>query len=276
MIIETLKMRGMTCINCSQQGHTFSNCKYPIISYGILGYHRKDPGPPGLSKPGDELRYLLVQRKDSIGFLDFVRGKYDQKMQRDKVLELLVGEMTLDEKLKLLNCNFDQIWSDMWLNKNSRIYKYDYEIAKKKFKNVDIEHMIKSSLEETKWLDTEFSIPKGRKNNQEYTLECAIREFSEETGLKRQNITIINNYKPVEEIFHGSNGVVYKHVYYLAEINTDIIPAINYKNVLQAGEIKYINWFSYKEAMNVFRNYESTKRAVIHKVHKLLGENESP
>jgi 8-oxo-dGTP pyrophosphatase MutT (NUDIX family) len=260
----------MICINCSQHGHTFSECKYPIISYGIIGYHRKYPGPPGLYKPGDDLRYLLVQRKDSIGFLDFVRGKYDQKTQKDKVLEVLVGEMTLEEKLKLLNCDFDKIWSDMWINKNSRIYKNDYEIAKKKFNNIDIEHMIKSSIEETKWLETEFSIPKGRKNNQEYTIACAIREFSEETGLNRQNIRIINNYRPLEEIFYGSNGVVYKHVYYIAEINTDKIPDINFKNVLQAGEIKYINWFSYKEAMNVFRNYESTKRAVIHQVHKLL------
>lgn len=263
----------MICINCSQHGHTFSECKYPIISYGILGYYRKDPGPPGLSKPGDDLRYLLVQRKDSIGFLDFVRGKYDQKMKKDKALQILIGEMTLDEKLKLLNCDFDEIWSDMWMNKNSRIYKYDYENVKKKFNNLDIEHIIKSSLEETKWLDTEFSIPKGRKNNQEYTIGCALREFSEETGLKRQNIKIINNYKPIEEIFYGSNGIVYKHVYYIAEINTDKIPDINYKNVLQAGEIKYINWFSYKEAMNVFRNYETTKRAVIHEVHKLLSGN---
>jgi len=253
-------MKYNTCINCEQAGHTFRNCMYPIISYGILGYRYTTEG----------YRYLLVQRKDTMGFIDFVRGKYDNKFKKSETLKVLVGEMTMDEKLKLLECDFDTIWGDMWMNKNSRIYKYDYDTAKKKFQSIDTEHLIKSTLSETKWTQTEFSIPKGRKNNAEYTLDCAIREFCEETGLVKDNIKMSNNTLPIEEIFYGSNGVVYKHVYFLAEINTDTIPEINYKCVLQAGEIKSIKWFTYKEAMNVFRNYDTTKRAVIHRVNKML------
>lgn len=248
------------CINCGYTGHTFRNCKYPIVSYGIIGYTITD-----------KIRYLLVQRKDTMGFIDFVRAKYDNKFKKSDILKVLVGEMTHSEKLKLLNCDFDTIWSDMWMNKNSRIYKYDYETAKKKFQSIDTEHLIESTLSETKWLETEYSIPKGRKNNAEYTLDCAIREFCEETGLRKDNIKISNNVNSIEEVFYGSNGIVYKHVYFLAEINTTIIPEINYKCVLQAGEVKNIKWFNYKDAMNVFRNYDTTKRAVIHKVNKLLS-----
>lgn len=256
-------MKHNTCINCGHLGHTFRNCKYPIVSYGIIGYRRFNY----------VLKYLLVQRKDTMGFIDFVRGKYDNKFKKSDILEVLVGEMTKSEKLKLLECDFDTIWSDMWMNKNSRIYKYDYDTAKKKFNSIDTKHLISNTLSETKWIETEYSIPKGRKNNGEYILDCAIREFCEETGLIKENIKISNNCSPIEEVFYGSNGVVYKHVYFLAEINTPVIPDINYNCVLQAGEVKCIKWFDYKAAMNIFRNYDTTKRAVIHKVDKMLKAN---
>lgn len=252
---------SIICINCLNKGHTFKDCKYPITSYGILGFKKFN---------GKEIKYLLVQRKDTMGYIDFVRGKYDSRMNKEEIFRVLIGEMTMKEKKKLLMLTFDEIWADMWMNKDSRIFKNDYETAKKKFNNINIKDMINASLIETKWEDTEFSIPKGRRNNSERVLDCAIREFSEETGYKKENIKIINNYKPVEEVFFGSNGVAYKHIYYIAEINTEVIPEIDYTNVLQAGEIKSINWFSYNEAMNVFRNYDTTKRAVIHKVNNLL------
>lgn len=260
-------MKNIICINCLNKGHTFKDCKYPITSYGIIGFikFKNDNNE-------DDIKFLLVQRKDTMGYIDFVRGKYDNKMNKEDIFKVLVGEMTIKEKKRLLMLDFDDIWSDMWMNKDSRIFKNDYEMAKKKFNNINIKEMINDSLIETKWEDTEFSIPKGRRNNSEHILDCAVREFTEETGFKKDNIKIINNNEHVEEIFYGSNGIAYKHVYYIAEINTEIIPDIDYNNVLQAGEIKYINWFTYEEAMNIFRNYDTTKRAIIHKVNKIIRQ----
>ena len=44
-------------------------------------------------------------------------------------------------------------------------------------------------------------ISKGRRLYKESDLTCAIREFCEETNIKRFNIRIIKNIGPVEEIF---------------------------------------------------------------------------
>lgn len=259
-------MRNIICINCSNRGHTFKECYFPITSYGIIGFKKfKD------ATQEDKIKFILVQRKDTMGYIDFVRGKYDTRNKKEDIFKILIGEMTLEEKKRLLKYDFDTLWDKLWINKESRIYKNEYELAKKKFNNIDVKGMIEGSLLETKWDKTEFSIPKGRRNNSENVLECAIREFTEETGFKKTNIiNIINNRKPIEEVFFGSNDIAYRHVYYIAEIDTEEIPEIDKNNVLQAGEVKTILWFSYKEAMNVFRNYETTKRVIIHTVNKIL------
>jgi Asfivirus mRNA-decapping protein g5R len=247
-------MRSIVCLNCSQPNHSFKDCRYPILSYGIIGFNK-------------DHEILLVQRKDSIGYIDLIRGKY----KNTKTLEILIGEMTYEEKLRILSMSFEELWDLLWMKKNGKIYKDDYLTAKRKFENpnIDIKNIIKSTINETKWDTTEFSIPKGRKNIYESSIECAIREFIEESGFKKSNFTLLD-LPPIQEIFFGSNGTAYCHVYYIAEIHTEVIPEIDFTNVLQAGEIKYINWFSKKSAMNIFRNYSSSKRYVINKFFDII------
>lgn len=246
----------MRCTNCSKQGHGFRDCYYPVSSYGIIAFKKID----------NQIKYLLVQRRHSIGYIDLVRGKYTP---REDCLRTLVNEMTIEEKQDIINLDFDTIWNKLWVNKKSRVFINEYENAKKKFQKMDVKNMILESLKETKWNESEFSIPKGRKNTSEKILDCALREFTEETGINTENLKCIFPM-PIEELFMGSNGVMYKHIYYIAEANTSDIPEIDNSNYLQVGEIKYINWFSYKEAMNVFRNYDKTKRAIIHKVNNII------
>ncbi len=256
--------KNIICINCCLKGHAFKECIYPVSSYGIIAFKKfyKDDGDI-------DVKFLLVQRKDSIGYIDFVRGKYDPKMKKEDVYRNLLGEMTLEEKNRLLTKTFDQIWDSLWMNKKSRVYNNDYVSAKRKMTTIDFKTMIRDSIQETKWESSEFSIPKGRRNNSEKFLDCALREFSEESGFIKSDIKYIypDNF---EEVFYGSNGLAYRHVYYLAEIERDDLPEIDKTNVLQAGEIKYLNWFSYKEAMNVFRNYDSTKRNIIYRVNNYI------
>jgi ADP-ribose pyrophosphatase YjhB (NUDIX family) len=64
----------------------------------------------------------------------------------------------------------------------------------------------------------EWGFPKGRRNRcGETGLECALRELQEETGIHRSRIEIAPG-KPFEEVFTGSNGVRYRHVYYAAKV----------------------------------------------------------
>ena len=55
------------CNNCGKQGHTFYSCKKPIISLGVIAFT--------ITRSG-EIKYLMICRKDSLGYVEFVRGKY--------------------------------------------------------------------------------------------------------------------------------------------------------------------------------------------------------
>ena len=54
------------CNNCGKLGHVFHNCKKPITSSGIIC----------VKKDKNELKYLTICRKDTLGYVDFIRGKY--------------------------------------------------------------------------------------------------------------------------------------------------------------------------------------------------------
>ena len=59
-------IKNNVCNNCGKQGHLFHQCKLPITSYGIILFKSTDQG----------IKYLMIRRKDSFGYIDFLRGKY--------------------------------------------------------------------------------------------------------------------------------------------------------------------------------------------------------
>ena len=255
-------MRDITCINCEKKGHTFKVCLQPVTSHGIIGFFRNY---------NDDIEFLLVQRKDTIGYIDFVRGKYELKggEHGNDVFETLIGEMTINEKYRILTLPFDRLWDDLWVNHDSRSYIRDYNSAKYKFSKLYTKNMISDNMKYSKWNDTEFCIAKGRKNFNETKIDCAIREFKEETGFSEDEFTVLD-IEPLEEVFYGSNGVSYRHNYYLAELNTNKIKSIEKDNFVQSGEIKNIELMNYKKTMNSFRSYESSKRNIIHRANKII------
>ena len=55
------------CNNCGNKGHLYRNCRHPILSYGIFIYTKEKNG---------EYEPILVERKDSLAYIEFFRGKY--------------------------------------------------------------------------------------------------------------------------------------------------------------------------------------------------------
>ena len=76
------------CNNCGKQGHQYHQCKLPITSYGIIAFM--------LTKDG--IKYLLIRRKDTLGYVDFIRGKYP--LNNVVYLMNMLNEMTVNEKKK--------------------------------------------------------------------------------------------------------------------------------------------------------------------------------
>jgi len=248
------------CVNCDQIGHVYKKCNKPVTSHGVLAYKRdKD----------NNLLFLLIKRKDSIGYIDFLRNKTNKKMNREDNIRALVEEMSIKEKETILHTPFDTLWDNLWCNYRSKLYINEYKKSKAHFYTLDIQSIMNDNV--SKWSTQEFCIPKGRRNSKESRYECSIREFMEETGYQRNEFTTLGENIKIEELFLGSNGVYYKHIYYMAHITTDREPEVDPNIIAQAGEVESLHWMNFKEAINSFRIYEYTKRTVIYKARDIIN-----
>jgi 8-oxo-dGTP pyrophosphatase MutT (NUDIX family) len=223
-------------------------------------------------------KVILIQRRNTIGFIEFLRGKYDVT-NFDYIVKLF-NMMTFDEKRTLREYDsFDTIRLVIGLKRES-VYKTEYDEAKVKFTTLQKHkdgNMIHKLLDKsyTRWTTPEWGLPKGRKGRKEFEIECAVREFSEETGIKNKNICVYRNVKPLEEIYKGINGVIYKHVYYLASVKETDEALKNMDIVEQGGlinfEVSNVKLFSLNECHKIIRPYYISKLNAIKKGFQLIN-----
>jgi len=214
------KKNDYYCNNCGKAGHLYHHCKLPITSNGIISFRKGE---------NKIIEYLLIRRKDTLGHIDFMRGKYSTT-NRQYIINML-NQMTMDEKSRLSTDSFETLWNTVWgENTLSAQYKNEESSSLEKFSmlrsgiviNNDkytLNDLINQSNEYEHWNEPEWGFPKGRRNHQESDYDCAIREFHEETGYSHKMLHNIQNLIPYEEIFTGSNYKSYKHKYYIMFMN---------------------------------------------------------
>jgi 8-oxo-dGTP pyrophosphatase MutT (NUDIX family) len=256
----------------------FRNCQAPVTSYGIVAVkYDKDNLQKMFSRldivdKGNEseaLEYLLIRRKDSLSFVEFLRGKYG--VSDDEYITKIIRGMTQKEQEMILLGSFDDLWLKLWGESSpSRSHRNDYDISKKKYYQIfdKLESII--GMNPSKWMEPEWGFPKGRRNPHEMDINCAIREFQEETGLKRMDFSMIQNLNPISETFFGSNGVHYCHKYYIALCNNLVNVKMNLDNEFMASEIGEIKWCSLDEAILKIRPDSLEKREILLKTSKIM------
>jgi 8-oxo-dGTP pyrophosphatase MutT (NUDIX family) len=253
------------CNNCGKQGHLFHQCRLPITSYGIILFRSSTNG----------LEFLMIRRKDSFGYIDFIRGKYSP--YNIYQIQNIINEMSLTEKKRIIEESFDQLWKKMWGSTNNIQYKNEEQSSSKKIdlirggvvinnEVINLKNIIENST--TDWVETEWEFPKGRRNYKEKDLDCALREFEEETGISQDKITIVENVLPFEEIFIGTNHKSYKHKYFLAYMND----CENSLNNFQITEVSKIEWKNLDECLESIRPYNLEKKKLIININKVLQE----
>jgi len=255
------------CNNCGKIGHLFHQCKMPIISSGIIAFRKSHTG---------ELQFLMIRRKDSLGFMDFMRGKYSI-YNREYLLNLL-KEMTIQEKQRILNNDFPTLWGELW-NKSDvgySQYRAEEHSSSEKFEALKAGITLTNGetfsladlIEETNtdWIEPEWGFPKGRRNNQETDLDCALREFKEETGISPKRLLLLENLTPFEEIFTGSNYKSYKHKYYVMRL----INSSGMTEVYDKNEVSKLEWKTYEECMQCIRPYNLEKKRILENLYYCL------
>ena len=148
------------CINCGKNSHNNKNCNEPITSCGIIcfkidnlqltkinkflfnkyiniedynynhinyynkiNFHRKD------------IKFLLIQRKHSLSYIEFLRGKYNESdiNKIKNVFEL----MSMKEVEDIKNKNFEYLWDNLWKDTaKSKSFLKEMTISQNKFNNL--------------------------------------------------------------------------------------------------------------------------------------------
>jgi hypothetical protein len=79
--------KKMICTNCGEQGHAFRQCFAPVTSYGMIIFRIKNcwnqattllnamTSVNGLDSVQANIEYLLIQRRECIGFVEIMRTK---------------------------------------------------------------------------------------------------------------------------------------------------------------------------------------------------------
>ena len=117
------------------------------------------------------------------------------------------------------------------------------------------------------WEFAEWGFPKGRRNMKENNMRCAIREFQEESDFSNDDFTLLEGINPIEETLIGTNGINYRHIYYLAIAETDKDPIINDDNKIQIEEVGDIKYMTYEETIKLIRPHHIDRKKIITQIY---------
>lgn len=245
----------MYCNNCGKKGHISRNCSEPITSYGVLLLTDIETIP----------KIVMIQRKDSLCYIEIIRGKYD--IYDTKKLKLLLDRISQDELENIKNVDFDILWKNLWLINDINETKYikEYNNSKRLFQmlkcDIEISDYIKDKKSE--FIMSEWEFPKGKKNKNERNYECAMRELEEETDIKSTDYELIENILPIIENFIGENDIRYRNIYYIGICKNTNNIRINKDNIHQKNEISNVEIVTKETAKSLLRKYNNTKYETI-------------
>lgn len=287
------------CKNCGKTGHNYKKCQEPITSLGIIAIKidfellNKDfdcnldesilldlkdnininrynsINFNNIEKCGKfkkYIKFLMISRKSSLGFIEFMRGHY-YIQEKDTLINLF--KQMYQNEIDLISANdFRFLWKYIWqsdiLNElTDKDFKYSlgkYNIIKK---NNNLDYCLKNV--KPKYDSLEWGFPKGRRLNNEKNIDSAKREFIEETNLTEKYFKILNLENLIENLV-GTDNINYKHIYYLALCDFKTKVLIDENNIQQYKEVGKIGWFNYEDSINLIRKYHNDKIKIINNI----------
>jgi 8-oxo-dGTP pyrophosphatase MutT (NUDIX family) len=288
--------KNIVCNNCGKYGHTQKQCNDPITSLGIICIKINDKntkkcvdelvhqelfdihqniiidlinGSPKI-KNEDDIEYLIIRRKHSLGYIEFIRGRYD--IENITTINHLINQITPDELQCIKTKEFKELWEEVWKKTSyNKLYLKEMEESMEKFNTLKANGYFNGNLIND-YDEPEWGFPKGRRNPNEKNLKCALREFYEETGIVKNNLIVLNKLFPLQEIFYGTNGIQYKHVYYIAIYNSTEEIGLHKIHEDQLTEIGDIKWKNLNDCLKLFRPYHEEKKKVLVSLHSFLSK----
>ena len=258
------KYKNICCSNCEEYGHIIRFCPKPIKSYGIILY----------TLINKKINYVMICRKHSIGYIEFIRGNY--KIDNGPYLYNIFDIMTENEIDNIQTLPFNELWNNLWNHKNN--INTEFKKSKHKFydlKNDKYSVTLSKLINHSKkhYQTPEWGFPKGRKNLNETMKEASIREVYEETNIQQTdyNFQLGKDNEPIlfTEEYKAFNHKIYNLSYYVAKME-DNFKISNIFNKHQENEISNIGLYTIDEVKNKIRPYYKEKIKLINKVDTFI------
>lgn len=224
---------------------------------------------------------LMIRKRYTYAFFSFVFGQYN-KNDESQLIEMF-NNMTNQEKLDILSLRFDLLWWRIWLMhppdrpsatsdetwydacEQKTLWKFlrspmpaakceSFYRKRSRFENVfmrdgglRLNKLIKSSSRST---DLTWEVPKGRANTDESTLDCARREFEEETGMPATRYQLLYDVKMLAYSY-VQNRITYCDSYYVAHTTRQGKPRVDFTMSSQLIETDAIMWIGLDDLRNI-------------------------
>ena len=109
-----------------------------------------------------------------------------------------------------------------------------------------------------------WNFPKGKLESEERSFDAALRETSEETGIKGHNLRLLKGFQANERYsFRGREGKVFKIViFYLAETRSP--------HVQLSDEHQGYGWFLYRDGMKILEKHKESQN-ILRRAHAFIN-----
>jgi 8-oxo-dGTP pyrophosphatase MutT (NUDIX family) len=244
-------------------------------SYGIILFTIRN----------NQVLFLVAKRRYTYSYIEFLFSK------RERERRVLINNMTHREISQILGYKLERLWEDIYLEpfsyfsfkhswKHSSFRRYMIEVFKESKRKYG-EDLIATLSKESGNEDTKspWEFPKGKPNKGETGLECALREFKEETGIDTRIFVRTAEEFFIENYIGEDDGVIYNSVLYPMFVNYDdlreeSISSDNSHSHSLSGEcvspeIKLVRWMNEKECSKVLCE---TKMGFVERVVRKLKE----
>ena len=152
----------------------------------------------------------------------------------------------MDEKLDILYFDFRLLWYKIFLN-NVKDIGY-YLSQKAKFERIYLKdggRNLRLLIANSTSISVIWEIPKGKKEYFESDLQCAVREFREETGIDKKYYQFIPSFKRTYSFIE--EHITYIYTYYIGMYNTKKKITLNMGRESQISESSDIKWMTLDE-----------------------------
>lgn len=169
-----------------------------MISYGIILFCNYN----------NKTYFCCYKRRHSYNLIEILLGKWNSKYELRKKMQYI----SLDEQYKIKYFTYDELWNDLFcgFKKVSIFLKDKYNKYLPFMKNY-IKY-IKSKQPIIGW-----SFPKGKPDGNENPMDCALREFEEETSISSSVIELCSKIPTIEHTFKGTNDKYYTSCFFIGK-----------------------------------------------------------